>query len=281
MVKADGKEWPKLQRSHRRRHFRSIRWVVAPSTGPVWAARLAAFARYAALPPMERPSTSTYRFAAIRAIAGFAAAYTCETRAFRGHGQIGVVFAHINIKNRLHIYQTHCSNCRELGWTPLVHWSDPQTLINFNPPRGSPQPPSSLLIEYCFAIAVIIYWTSGPTRKRWRLFEIKNVKFCGRAALHNPTVGSRRVPSRHNIPTFLDLTAYSARPPELFLNINLFEHWPDAMYRRGLRSVRHGVPNLISSILIKHSIVDMQAKATYLIKSNQVTSISDHWVHRK
>ena len=136
MVKADGKEWPKLQRSHRRRHFRSIRWVVAPSTGPVWAARLAAFARYAALPPMERPSTSTYRFAAIRAIAGFAAAYTCETRAFRGHGQIGVVFAHINIKNRLHIYQTHCSNCRELGVNPLSSLERPPNSDKFQPSSG-------------------------------------------------------------------------------------------------------------------------------------------------
>jgi len=107
------------------------------------------------------------------------------------------------------------------GWTFLAHLSDPQALVNFNPLGGLPQPPSSLLIEYYFVIAVIIYWTSGPPRKWWRLFVIKNLEFCGRGALGlpNPTVQSRRAPSRHNIPAYLDSTAYVARlPAQLFLN---------------------------------------------------------------
>jgi len=52
------------------------------------------------------------------------------------------------------------------GWTPLAHCSDPQALVNFNPPRGTLQRlgPSSLLIEY-FIIVIIIYRTRGPTQK--------------------------------------------------------------------------------------------------------------------
>jgi len=98
------------------------------------------------------------------------------------------------------------------GWglNPLSSFKRPPSSRKFQPPQGSPQPPSSLLIEYYFVIAVIIYWIGGPTWQWWCLFKIKNLKFCGRGALPIPQW------DQEGSPLDIKYTSFSIRPSTAF-----------------------------------------------------------------